>query len=471
MTTNTDANNNNNDPTASTTTSNNTLINKTITIHSLTSRPDLNGRLGIVIEHYEDRDRYGVIPYHSKIIPSNGRTFDRPSAAAAAARSRQQHTSSTSTQQPQAPLSLRASNVRPATPKDRTMATIEYAKYTSVDLLRTIQSDPSIHIIQRRIESSFPPAFVSAIPNGMSPMTVLGMLVLILSYLLYRFVFDSNLSKVLLLFSMIMILTMVCLPDLASSNIPLVNVMKNIPNRWREFISRVIYHRGDEYGAAAVGGGGGKMVGMITSNATLFVFVVLVGGLLIMKTPTSAPTSSFEPPRAPYTGEHRQEQQRQNWVMEDIYKLGYNDGTNGDEYGKSLPDTSSIMSSVVDSKSTAEGLYKDDGDEPMYGSNNDHKYDNAGYDNHHNSYVPPPPPQKSKFGISSIMSLFALGNTVKELGFIPSGGTAEGGSGFGGFMGGRKFDGPTLIRNLKMLPPWRKGMIGMCLYRIVTSVL
>merc|ERR1712238_290184 len=189
-------------------------------------------------------------------------------------------------------------------------------------------SDPSIHIIQRRIESSFPPAFVSAIPNGMSPMTVLGMLVLILSYLLYR-----------------------------------------------------------------------------------FVFVVLVGGLLIMKTPTSAPTSSFEPPRAPYTGEHRQEQQRQNWVMEDIYKLGYNDGTNGDEYGKSLPDTSSIMSSVVDSKSTAEGLYKDDGDEPMYGSNNDHKYDNAGYDNHHNSYVPPPPPQKSKFGISSIMSLFALGNT------------------------------------------------------------
>merc|ERR1711865_1218893 len=131
---------------------------------------------------------------------------------------------------------------------------------------------------------------------------------------------------------------------------------------------------GDEYGAAAVGGGGGKMVGMITSNATLFVFVVLVGGLLIMKTPT--PTSSFEPPRSPYTGEHRQDQQRQNWVMEDIYKLGYNDGTNGDEYGKSLPDTSSIMSSVVDSKATAESLYKDDGDEHMYGSNNDHKYDN-----------------------------------------------------------------------------------------------
>merc|ERR1711865_170809 len=103
-------------------------------------------------------------------------------------------------------------------------------------------------------------------------------------------------------------------------------------------------------------GGGGKMVGMITSNATLFVFVVLVGGLLIMKTPTSAPTSSFEPPRAPYTGEHRQEQQRQNWVMEDIYKLGYNDGTNGDEYGKSLPDTSSIMSSVVDSISNIPSL-------------------------------------------------------------------------------------------------------------------
>ena len=123
--------------------------------------------------------------------------------------------------------------------------------------------------------------------------------------------------------------------------------------------------------------------------------------------------------------------------MDQVYKMGFDDASNDEIYGSSLPPNYESMvfsSDTIASRPQSRYL-----DEDMY--------------------VPPPPPPssgKSKFGMGTMMSLFALGRAVKDLGFAP---------------GTSRFDMNLFMANVQHMEKWRMAMMGVCLYRVVSAFL
>jgi hypothetical protein len=118
-----------------------------------------------------------------------------------------------------------------------------------------------------------------------------------------------------------------------------------------------------------------------------------------------------------------------SFTIEEIYNLGYEDARNENAFGESLPKNHESMS-----------FRRLD-----YGFN----YDDISYNQ---MYSSPPTSKKSKLGIGTIISLFALARTIKDLGFVQG-----------------RFELNVLISNVRNLPPIRMALLAFMVYRVINT--
>jgi len=351
-----------------------------------TARNDVNGSIGIVVSYDRNRGRYVV-----SLLPGQGhRSAASAAAAAAAARAAGQASPLV--------LSLKPENLSEA-------SVVEKVKAQGIaawsELQRTM-ADPNIREQIRRAYTSVQ----MRLPGGVKPEHAGGALLVL--WLLCAWTFGF--AKAFMTSSLLGLILAVCVQDIAAGASP-ATTARNFPRRWREAVVQSTgYGRLTETQA---------MVGF----AVLF---LLSARVIFAPTPLNRPVgpaalpevpSQSMPPEPP--GHHRR--------LEDLYRLGFEDGKAGKEYGTSLPDLS-------ESPPLAD---KPKGPDPAWDPLN-----------------PPPGPSSgggSKFGFGTVMSGFTIFRFVKEAGFTPDG----------------RFDRGLLEANVRNMPPWKLGLIGLCVFNVV----
>jgi hypothetical protein len=441
MTTNNNENNQGDDPAR--------LLSKTVKIHSVTAKPELNGKLGIATSYLPDHNRYVVQvtvlhppPTGNNNNNNNNNGNIQTNAGMASKKS----------------VSLKPSNLQAATLAERIMDKAREGRQIASLLL----SDPRLrHFVEEargRIQSRLPPSVPAEY--------VLAGGVLILLYGVYRL----GVSKFILLASLISILVAVVLPDIAGGVRDWKVLVRNFPRRWK---------------AALVQTTGYEALSDRVSMLALVLLLLVCGKVLI--------TSPASGGRVRVTTMEEEVVEREggpfsippvrvsgvpdgirSWTVEEIYKLGYEDGTKqviattGSEseseseepissyYGTSLPMGFESLGYFADPADVRRRRRTTNTNTDMpewdYGYQEE-EHERLQTPNPFETQPPQPPTPKSKFGIGTAFSLFAVGRAVKEMGF-----TGEG-----------RFDSRLFLANLRMMEPWRIGLMALAVWRVVSA--
>lgn len=288
---------------------------------------------------------------------------------------------------------------------------------TMKSLFQSLIADPVIREQVRRAYTTFQ----EKLPPGVKP-EYAGVAVLILTFLFIRMI---GVTKFFMLFSLVGMILLVSMPDIAAGA-DAKTCLRNFPSRWRETLVQSTGFSNISEKVALIGLG-----------------IVILFSCKILLTPTT-PGGTTSGARKPLTSSV---DSSSSWkptpelwkgfeTAEDIYQLGFEDATAGKDFGTSLPgDADTVKLSFGTSSST----------DP---SSTTHDWD--AYDS-----TPPPPPPKSRFGVGTIFSIVSLMRMVKELAFTPD----------------NRPDLQLFIANLKRMEPWRLGLMGFCLYQIISSLL
>ena len=319
-----------------------------------------------------------------------------------------------------ATMALKPDNLKEASFVDKGKANLK----SGVELIQVLYKDERVWDEARRVYTTveqFLPAELRA--RGITLKHVgggIGFLFLVLIYFI-------GFSKFILLTSVLSLLVLTALPDLMEMNnggatggdgAALKRIISNFPWRWRMTIQQNT----------------GYSLTPRVANGILVVLLLVCGKLLT--TPLSKPT--VVPKNSSYLSSDYASTSRsvtEKMALEDIYKLGFEDAQSSKEYGTSLPsdiDDFKVTSAIP--SRPASSSY--DGDFDYY------------------SAPPPPPPKQSKFGFGTLMAIFGLLRAVHELGFV-----------------GGRLEPQLLVTNLRSLPPMRLGLLGLCLYRIVSALM
>jgi len=242
---------------------------------------------------------------------------------------------------------------------------------------------------------------------------------------LFLFIYLVGFTRFLFLSSLIGILGAVALPDILAGVGP-KGIARNFPSRWREMLVEST--------------GFGWITERMAMGGLVFLLLFSARGLVLGGGGGggSKMSQSNAPYNAPVNGGLSSESMVK-WTMEDVYKMGFDDATNGKDYRQSLPEDHDSIGHFAP-KSSRKTMATDD--EDMDWSN----------------YEPSNPPSSQKkggFGISTVMSLFAVGRVVKDMGFNQDG----------------NFDAPLLVANVRMMQPWKLGFLGLAIYRVIASFL
>eukprot|EP00557_Chaetoceros_sp_GSL56_P004367 CAMPEP_0176497152 /NCGR_PEP_ID=MMETSP0200_2-20121128/11567_1 /TAXON_ID=947934 /ORGANISM="Chaetoceros sp., Strain GSL56" /LENGTH=358 /DNA_ID=CAMNT_0017895137 /DNA_START=65 /DNA_END=1141 /DNA_ORIENTATION=- len=351
------------------------FLNKPVKIHSVAARPELNDKIGIAQSYLPNRSRYLVsLPPH--ISP--------------------------------APIALKADNLSLPNFSERAKGKID----DIWGMVLTVYHDQSLRAELRRgltsVESRLP-------PNVKVEHVAVGILLLLLAV-----IFFIGLSKTIMLISLISMVFVVALPDIFARR-DIKAIVTNFPMRWKEAIEQNT----------------GYKVSLRMATGIL-VAILLVSSKVLLTSQTSRVQKTKFGGDVNFDRLGHQSAKipgakgnRISFTVEEIYKLGYEDGENKNIFGESLPKNHDSMSFM----------------------SLDYGYD---YDeiNYNGMYSSPPTPKQSKFGISTIISLFALARTVKELGFIHG-----------------RFDLNVLVSNVRNLPPIRMALLAFMVYRVIKAFL
>ena len=241
--------------------------------------------------------------------------------------------------------------------------------------------------------------------TGVKPEYVGGAAVVLLLAAVYFLGF----SRTLLILSTLLMVFIMVLPDLQAGT-PLPQLVRNVPMRFRALVRQNVPVVGDRIANSNLWSG-------VVAAVLVFFFVnALVGGQSSKAVPPPPAVGTTVPPPVATS----------RALLEDYYKKGFDDATAGLEFGTSLPAT------------TPQGA-----DAPA-----DFAWPGS-------QMPPPPPPAPSALSKlmnwSSLVSLFIVGNTV-----FSAGRTADGG-----------WDPQLCFANLRLLDPWKMGMLALSVYRLV----
>ena len=248
----------------------------------------------------------------------------------------------------------------------------------------------------------------SALRARISPIQTLSMLALIAGVGLILMVYLVGFSKLIVAFSLMALILTISSPDWMrgmKENKPMKVVVRqsvmSLGTRWKEMLVRSTgYNIPDKI-----------------ATASLVLILFWTGKILL--TPAAVTVVRSRPEDVAGI------MQKPAYDFEFIYKLGYEDGKSGDDFGASLP--SDVMAA---SERT-----------PL-------DWD---------AYQPPLPRQpKPKLGMGTLLSLFALFSFGKDLLTQPDGSLIR--------------DPNLIMMKLRALQPWRLGLMLMSLYRVVGSL-
>ena len=302
------------------------------------------------------------------------------------------------------PIALKADNLSIPTLPEKARGKIEELSRMAM----TMYNDENLRGVFRTgvssIESKLP-------PNVKVQHVAGGILLLLLSM-----VYFIGLSKTIMLISLLLMGVVVALPDIIAGR-DAKSILKNLPFRWKEAIEQNTGYKPSKRVATGI------LVGILVLSGK----VLLTPNTPSQKQQSNLGNASYTTsrPSTPTMGSG----DTSSFTVEDIYKLGYEDAQKENDYGESLPANHESI-----------GF-------------NDYDYDE--YANYNADYMPPPAaPKKSNFGIGTIMSLFALGSSVKELGYFDG-----------------RFDFNLFVANAKNLPPLKMAFMGFMAYRVLSAFL
>lgn len=271
---------------------------------------------------------------------------------------------------------LRPENLEPASTMEKYQAQFQQ-----------IQNDPRL---KQKISELYGQAQRAL--GGQKPEYAAGIAGVLFVILSYQFGF----SKMILLASLILLLGVIVAPDVQAFGIKKWRlILRNFPNRCRETIEQTVPQAR------------GKITNKIAMGLVIFMFVMVGRTLLTSTTPlrpaavaTNAPSMLSSP----------QTSLASAVVIEEAYKLGYNDATSNQPFGTASLTALKEEASIDMATPSPEIDYGD--------------------------YPPPqlPPQQKSGFGFGSLMSLFVIGRTAMQ----------------NGMSGDGNFDPRLLIANLQI---------------------
>lgn len=374
----------------------NGLLNSVVKI-SGTAREDLNGRVGTAVSYQADRGRYMISLWNN----------DDNAAAQ---------------QPPLVVLSLKPDNLAAASMLEKARHRFTEARYAMLQA----RNDPQLAQAYEAVRRALPPP--------LKPEYVLGGLVVLWSCAVYRF----GWSKTFLGSSLLVMPLLVSAPDIVpqlmqQGRLDVRSIGRNFPQRWHTMLVQ------------------STGVSRITPRVAMGVFVLLMlfsGTVLLTPAPVQRPnpsSSSSSSSGAATTTAATSNTLKQATVsgdynikdinMNDLYKLGYNDAKAGLAYGHSRPESTASSSNT-----------------PYVDHANAARDDELNFD-----YAPPPPntTPRSKFDMTTMMALFTLFRTGKQLGTGPDG----------------SLNLELLVANARMMDPMRMGLTGLALYRLLSVFL
>lgn len=395
------------------------LLHKVVKVHSLSSRPELNNKLGTVTSFSAERNRY-VVGIHPL--------------------------------SPHSPtISIRSENLTVASWKDKTQVQWEEYKNQAYALYRDPRARQQIQHMYSIIDRNLPKSPVHIRPEHLLIASLLVILLII--WLL-------GITKSILIFSLTSITVMVALEDIirglsqpssgqtvSSSSAKALalfkTVLQNFPMRWRNVLAQTI---------------GWPTISHRLALALWFLLVFFMGILLVSnprkgqqyaKEKYSSLHTASKIPTKDLSSSHSMDLSLNpvsvHWTLEDVYKWGYDDASKRLDYGSSLP-TNLNDYIIRNTKNTHE---------PSSNTVPHHTLMDDPYPLDYN-YIPSSPPLSSrnrgrrpKLGYTTIAAFYPLFQVIRQHGFHDG-----------------KFDFPYFVANLKNLQPWRLALLGISLYKV-----
>mmetsp|Transcript_38576 Transcript_38576/g.44958 ORF Transcript_38576/g.44958 Transcript_38576/m.44958 type:complete len:361 (-) Transcript_38576:227-1309(-) len=287
---------------------------------------------------------------------------------------------------------------------------IEKAKYSAQNMFsefQRLQKDPRVRDqIRTMYQSSqrFLPSFLS--PERFA---LLSMLLFILGI---KFL---GLSKMFMLLSLLSLPIVVSLEDIQRGT-DMKSIVRNFPKNLRKTVVQTTGFTGVSEKVALVG----------------FAIVVCLSIKILVTNPTPLPRQMTRPPTPVDVSSMN------SFSAEDMYKLGYDDGIEKKSFGTSLPAEASLIL-----PSEQQGL-----DANLGGG-----FDSADDINWQYNSPSPPKSPSSGFGTASMLSLFHLGRTVKNLATGPDG----------------RLNPQIFVANARMMEPMQMGLVGLSAYGLLKA--
>ncbi|KAL3803012.1 hypothetical protein HJC23_011635 [Cyclotella cryptica] len=226
-------------------------------------------------------------------------------------------------------------------------------------------------------------------------------------------------NKLVVALSLLSLLAVISSPDWMEGwrqgkpfQLVLMQTMKNLSTRWKEMLVQAT----------------GRNISNGMASGSLVLIMLWTAKLLI--TPVARREVMMPHPAMPA-------QQGQKYDLDFIYKLGYDDGKSGADFGSSLPEDVVLTGN------------------PTRMHEMQPRLDDSSLDWEDYNPTPPLKPRPS-LGMGTLLSMFALFRFGKELITYPD---------------GRVIRDPNLILlRLKSMEPWRLGLIFMSLYRVIGAL-
>jgi len=254
------------------------------------------------------------------------------------------------------------------------------------------------------------------LPSGVKPEHTAALLAFVFLVIIWQL----GVVRTIFVLSFILLVGSVALPDILSGASAKV-IARNFPHRWKENLVKTT---------------GLSWITDKMALGCLILLLLFVGKTLITPSGSNRVTPKYSSSTLDLENSLQSTtdpipSMANQWTIDDIYKMGFDDATEGLKYGDSLANIPSDISIThAPPQRTASS----------FSHNDDVNWNNI------------PESKKSKFGFGSAMALFAIGRVIKDMGFTSDG----------------RFDVQLLSANVKNMEPWKAGLFMLAIYRVIS---
>ena len=322
-------------------------------------------------------------------------------------------------------LKLKPENLTEAGNLDQLRVGAQMLYRTAISFL----ASPTTQEWGQKIISMLPPTLQQKITPNLALLAAAIAAQFIIFFLIFKLGRILGFSKVVTFISLIGLVLAISAPDWIEgykANKPMKLVAKssvmNFRKRWKDHLITLTRYTN---------------ISDTMALASLAVLVAFAGKILLVQTPQMQKIAIADN----FHGTPHARAIPLKYDLEHIYKLGYDDGKLGNEFGKNFPDNS-IMNSAAEDPLPVQDSYDDE----------------KNYDWAYNPTLPSSPPRfNSGLGIGTLLSAFALYRFGKDVITNPNGRVV--------------FDMQYIATRLRSIEPWRIGIMIVSLYRVVKALI